>query len=272
VTAAESTGPALTAQLAETWVSIDTLAQTLTPEQWASSTDCPGWTVRDHVAHLVGTESMLAGHPAPPGAADDEAPAHVRNDIGRLNELWVAALRGRDTADVLAEFRRVTGERLEALRRRPEEEWDAPSWTPVGQDTYRRFMQIRVFDCWVHEQDVRRAVGRPGHLDGPAAEQAIDEIERSLGYVVGKKVGAPDGSRLTIELSGPVRRVIHVAVDGRAAVVRSLDRAADVTIHLDSGTFAALACGRADPAGAQVSVAGDRSLGRRLVDNLAFTI
>jgi uncharacterized protein (TIGR03083 family) len=272
VTAAASSGPALTEQLAETWASIDALAQSLTPEQWSNPTDCPGWTVRDHVAHLIGTESMLAGHPTPPGAADAEASAHVRNDVGRFNELWVAALRGRDTADVLAEFRRVTGERLEALRGRPEDQWDAPSWTPVGQDTYRRFMQIRVFDCWVHEQDVRRAVGRPGHLDGPAAEQAIDEIERALGYIVGKKAGVPNGSRLTIELSGPVRRFIHVAVDGRAAVVRSLDRPADVTVRLDSGTFAALACGRADPARAQVTVAGDQSLGRRVVDNLAFTI
>ena len=33
------------------------------------------------------------------------------------------------------------------------------SFTPAGKDTYGRFMQIRVFDCWLHEQDIRDALG-----------------------------------------------------------------------------------------------------------------
>ena len=37
-------------------------------------------------------------------------------------------------------------------------------------------MRIRVFDCWLHEQDIRDAVGRPGGEDGPAASVALDEI------------------------------------------------------------------------------------------------
>ena len=130
----------------------------------------------------------------------------------------------------------------------------------------------RVFDSWVHEQDMRSAVGQPGHGDGPAAEQAIDEIERALGYVIGKRAGAPDASSVTIELTGPVIRSIHVAVDGRAAVVAALPGAADVTIRLGSDTFAALACGRVDPAEVAVAIEGDQELGRRIATNLAFTI
>ena len=38
-----------------------------------------------------------------------------------------------------------------------QEEWDAESFTPAGKSTYGRFMQIRVFDCWLHEQDIRDA-------------------------------------------------------------------------------------------------------------------
>jgi uncharacterized protein (TIGR03083 family) len=135
-------------------------------------------------------------------------------------------------------------------------------------------MQIRVFDCWVHEQDVRAAVGRPGHEDGPAAEQAVDEIARALGYVVGKKAGAPDGSSVTFQLTGPVRRMLHVVVDGRARVVDRLDAPATATVTLDSTVFARLACGRMEPAAmsAQVQLGGDRDLGQRIVNNLAFTI
>jgi uncharacterized protein (TIGR03083 family) len=133
-------------------------------------------------------------------------------------------------------------------------------------------MQIRVFDCWVHEQDIRRALGRPGHGHGPAVDQSIDEIERALGYIIGKQAGAPDGTRISIELTGPLRRSIHVAVDGRASVVDTLDRPADVVLRFDASTFAALACGRVDPIAAPVTIEGDEALGRRITEHLAFTI
>jgi uncharacterized protein (TIGR03083 family) len=271
MTAAENTAAALTAQLAETWSSIEDLGRGLTPAEWLTPTACPGWTVADQLAHIVGTESMLAGDPAPAGDAADAA-AHVRNDIGRANEQWVVALRRLPPIELVETFHRITARRLEALRARPEAEWEEPSWTPVGRADYRRFMQIRVFDSWVHEQDMRAAVGRPGHADGPAAEQAIDEIERALGYLVGKRGGAPEGSAVTIDLTGPVTRSVHVMVDGRATVVAALRAPADVTIRLDSTTFVALACGRVDPGHVTIGIDGNQELGQRIAANLAFTI
>jgi uncharacterized protein (TIGR03083 family) len=271
MTSAENTAAALTAQLDETWASIDLLCRELAAEEWLTPTACPGWTVADQLAHIVGTESMLAGEPTPKEEAADLA-AHVHNDIGRANERWVTELHRCGPTELLEEFRRITARRLEALRSLTDAQWEEPSWTPVGQADYRRFMQIRVFDSWVHEQDMRSAVGRPGHGAGPAAEQAIDEIERALGYVIGKRAGAPDASSVTIDLIGPVFRSIHVVVDGRAAVVAALPDTADVTIRLGSDTFAALACGRVDPAEAAVAIEGDEELGQRITTNLAFTI
>src|SRR5262249_31949539 len=149
----------------------------------------------------------------------------------------------------------------------------APANTPIGPADYRRFMQIRVFDCWVHEQDVRDAIARPGHEGGAVAEQSVDEIVRALGFIVGKRAAAPEGSSVTFQLTGPVVRTIHVAVDGRAAVVDSLPGAPTATIELGSGLFTRLACGRVDPAEklAEVHLAGDTDLGRRVVTSLPFT-
>jgi uncharacterized protein (TIGR03083 family) len=271
MTSAENTAAALTAQLDETWTSIDLLCRGLAAGEWLTPTACPGWTVADQLAHIIGTESMLAGELTPEEQATD-LPAHVHNDIGRANERWVTELRRCSPTELLDEFQSITARRLEALRARTDAQWEEPSWTPVGQADYRRFMQIRVFDSWVHEQDMRAAVGRPGHGDGPAAEQAIDEIERALGYVIGKRAGAPEGSSVTIDLIGPVVRSIHVAVDGRAAVVASLPGPAGVTVRLGSDTFAALACGRVDPADVSVALEGDEELGQRITANLAFTI
>jgi uncharacterized protein (TIGR03083 family) len=271
MTTARSDAAALAVQLEDVWVSLEALGRQLLPAEWGVPTRCPGWDVTAQYAHVLGVESLLASVPAPPPAAP--AP-HVRNAIGETNEAWVAAWAGRPPGELLDELASVTATRLGALRAMDEAAMDAPSWTPVGQATYRRFMQIRVFDCWVHEQDVRAALDRPGHSDGPAAEQAIDEIERNLGYIVGKRAAVPPASLVEIVLRGPVVRTMWVEVppEGRASVVGEPGRQADVTLRLDSGTFAALACGRSMPSPPSVTVEGDTALGARIVEHLAFTI
>ncbi len=128
---------------------------------------------------MIGTERALAGAALPP--IPDDPGEHVRNDIGRVNEAWIAELRGRPHADLLADFRAVTAERLASLRAMSAEEFNAPSWTPAGNATYARFMRIRIFDCWMHEQDIRAAIGQPGNDGGEAAAQALDEVVLALG-------------------------------------------------------------------------------------------
>lgn len=266
----------LVAELREIWQSIDALLEGLKPDEWQLPTSCPGWTVRDHVAHLVGTESTLAGRPSPPTEEGWEAPAHVLNDIGRFNEAWIESLRDVTPAELLAAWRDIVAVRLSALEAMTDDDFAADSWTPVGPGTYGRFMEIRVFDCWVHEQDIRDAVGRPGHEAGPAAEQALAEITGALGYLVGKRAGAPDGSRVSIELTGSLARTLSVAVDGRARVVDSLEGPATAQVRLPARIFARLACGRIDPgealASGEIDLRGDTALGDKVVRNLKFTI
>ena len=267
----------LTSQLEEVWGELAELGAQLDDSAWHARTPCPGWDVAAQYAHLVGTESMLLGRPNPevePGKAD-----HVRNDIGGFNEVWVFALSGCAREEVLAQFQEVIGERTKVLRAMSEEDFAEPSWTPVGKADYRRFMQIRVFDCWMHEQDIRDSVGQAGHESGPVAEQSIDEIVRALGFVVGKKAGLPADSTVSFRLTGPVRRDVDVAVvEGRARVVPSLDHAPTVSLSLSSRAFTRLAGGRVEPAAVLggalggVEMAGDRDLGDKVISNFAFTI
>jgi uncharacterized protein (TIGR03083 family) len=274
---ADSSGPALTAQLVEVWDALGSLGAELGDADWASATSCPGWPVSAHYAHVIGTESMLLGRPEP--ELDSPGAEHVRNDIAVFNEKWITALQGESRADVLGRLAEVTAARKEALEAMTDADFSAPSWTPVGQADYRRFMQVRVFDCWVHEQDVRHAVGRPGHEEGPPAEQSVDEIVRAIGFIVGKKAGAPEGSSVWIELTGPLRRDIRVAVSGgRARVVEAIEGAPSASLALSSTAFTRLACGRTDPKSVidgefgGVKMAGDAALGRRVISSLQFTI
>lgn len=275
MTRADNTAVGLIGQLSETWAATAEVCRPLTPEQWSLPTSCPGWSIKDQVAHLIGTESMLAGRPNP-DVPSSEAP-HVRNDIGRFNEAWVTARRPVEGPALLDEFVALTAERLATLHGLSEEEWEALTWTPVGQAPYRRFMQIRVFDSWVHEMDIKDATVPPARpSEGPAAEQAVDEVERALGLLVGKRAGAPPGTRVALELTGLVRRDLLVAVNGRAAVVDHFDEPATVSLRMDSLTMLRLACGRVDPVASlqegQVAVEGDNELGERIVTHLSFTI
>ena len=63
----------------------------------------PGWTVRDQLSHLTGTEEMLAGLPTPD--VDVSHLAHLRNDIARANEAWIESRRALPGAEVLTAFR-----------------------------------------------------------------------------------------------------------------------------------------------------------------------
>jgi uncharacterized protein (TIGR03083 family) len=260
--------------LIEEWASIEELLDGLDEKAWDTPTALPGWTVHDVVAHLIGTESRLAGEEPPPFSTGVTDLAYVRNAVGEANEHWVRALRRELPAEMLRRFRSVTKRRTEALTAMTRAEFDSPTATPVGQATYRRFMEIRVFDCWVHEQDIRQAVGRPGHEDGLSAEASIDEVVRALGFIVGKQAAAPDGSALTFELTGPVHRRLNVAVDGRAKVVADLDRPATATVRLPSTVFVRLASGRADVRSYldRIDSEGDHDLAQRVALNLAFTI
>lgn len=259
------------ALLAEEWTVLDHLLAGLAPGQWAGPTCLPGWRVTDIAAHLIGTEETLSGESAPETDVDLRALPHVRNDIAAFNEQWVQALRDEKPEAMLARFREVTARRVEQLERMPQEDFDAPSWTPAGHDTYARFMQIRIYDCWMHEQDIRAAIEQPGSEDGPTAEAALGEVSRALGYIVGKLAAAPDGSILRFDLTGPLHRELTVVVDGRAKLVEDAPGDPTATLRLSSPKFMRLTGGRTkDQSGVELD--GDRDLAQRVLDNLAFTI
>jgi uncharacterized protein (TIGR03083 family) len=258
------------------WDAIDRLVAGLPDARWQSPTPLPGWCVHDVVAHVIGTESMLSGIATPEADIDVATLDHVRNGVGEMNECWVRHLRGETCAEVLQRFRDVTAGRRSMLTKMIDEAWHALTMTPAGADSYGRFMRIRTFDCWMHEQDIRQALSRPpsdADLEGPAARLAVDEIVASIGFVVGKLGGAPDGSRVELALTGPLSRTIRVAMDGRAAVVDDFDGAAPTTvIRLDGLQFTRLCGGRPmgtdRPSAAEFD--GDAEVGRRIVDHLAY--
>jgi len=260
------------------WDSIDALLDGLPDSAWQAPTPLPAWNVQAVVSHIIGTESFLAGISPPEPDVDVKELDHVRNDIGALNECWVRHLSGELGASVLERFRSVTQGRREVLAGMSDDEWNALTVTPVGPESYGRFMRVRVFDCWMHEQDIRMALQRPSsdaELGGRAPQLSLDEIAGTMGFVVGKRGKAPDGSRVLFELTGPLAREIRVSVDGRAQVVDDFGgQEPTATIRLDGLQFTRLAGGRPMcPARSQdVELGGDKDVAAQIVERLNFVI
>jgi uncharacterized protein (TIGR03083 family) len=250
---------------------LDELCSSLDAKEWDVETECPGWSVKDNLSHIIGTESMILGRPAPEHVVDPKP--WIRNPIGANNEIEVDLRRSWAPDKVLAEFREVAEERMKALEAMSEDDLGGESWTPIGQGTVRDLVAIRVMDCWVHEQDIRRAVGRPGGLTGPVADNAFVRHRSAIPFVVGKKAGAPDGTTVVVEVEG--QEPFGVKVDGkRASLTEDVPSEPDVRLATDLETFNRLCTGRGDPAQLRekVRVEGDAGLASRILDQINFMI
>ncbi len=109
--------------------------------------------------------------------------------------------------------------------------------------TWERLLRNRPLDVWMHEQDVRRAVGLPGGLDSAPARHTADYLTESLDLVVGKRVGPAAGTTVVIEVTGSPAYAVTVGDDGRA---RPVEPPPDPTVRLrmDREDFIVLAGGR----------------------------
>jgi len=236
----------------------------LSDEQMATQSLCPAWDVRGVIQHTIAVEVVLAGW-AP---STEEPPPFAKVAD------FAAAVAPMSRGDFAARIQEVTARRISELERLPEDAADAPSFTPAGLATYRRFLQIRVFDLWVHARDIAIPLGESLDDAGDAAEMALQEVDDSVGYIVGKKIGLPEGKSIVFRIRGGVERDIAVSVDGRATRVDSVADP-DVEVTTDVVTFVMLAAGRIDPQeqidAGKITWSGDDEWGRTAALNLAYT-
>jgi uncharacterized protein (TIGR03083 family) len=258
--------------LERTWSSLADLCAGLSEEEWKRPTGCPGWSVQDQVSHLIDYEARLLGRPGPDGEARPFP--HTKNALGESNEIGVEHRRGLSGRQVLDELREVTAARSAQLGALSADDLAGETVTPVGPAPVADMLRLRVMDTWSHEQDIRRAVGRPGHEAGPAVDESVAYFAQFLPAVVGKRAGLPDGAVVVFEIGDAYRGAIEM-VAGRA---RPVDAGAGagagagaptVRLTMPAPTFAALVGGRSD-APDDVAVDGDTDLARRIIDVLGF--
>jgi uncharacterized protein (TIGR03083 family) len=180
------------------------LLRSLTPGDWSRPTVCPGWDVTAVVAHVVGDDlARLArgrdGAPARRPARGESLPTF----LDRINGEWVA-LTHHYGPRVLTDLLAWTGAQVAAYWSgvAPDDECDGVSWAGVGTSPTMWLDLARDrTEYWVHEQQVREAVGRPdaGPADEVAATTAevLDVFARGLPFAL-RAVPAPPGAVATV--------------------------------------------------------------------------
>jgi uncharacterized protein (TIGR03083 family) len=181
----------------------------LSPEEWGKSTVCPGWSVKDIAQHLLADDVGRLSW----GRDGFVSPTFAEGlDIGqwdgllaaidRQNDLWVRATR-RMSPRLLVELLRFTAEptaayfaSLDLDRFGMPVDWAGPGPAPVWLDVAREYTER-----WVHQQQIRDAVGKPGLTEREWLHPVLDAFARALPHTL-RDLAAPDGARVALEILG----------------------------------------------------------------------
>ena len=246
------------------------LARSLDEEQGDLATDLEGWNVRDLVAHTAHLEAILAG--APEETIEVAEAPHIRGLMGLYTEQGVLARRGRTIPALCDELEEAVARRSAALKADPPTDAKAAPPKVFGGLPWpnEQLLSNRPFDVWMHEQDIRRAVGRPGGYDSPAAAHAIAVLGRALPMVLGKRVSPSPGTGVVVSVPEAGRTWgVRVGDDGRAAFGDVASPAVRITLSAED--FVVLGGGRRTVDRTSPAMVGDTELGQALLESLAVT-
>lgn len=228
-------------------------------------TDLPGWSVRDILAHLVHIEGVLA-------TGDDPAGAIPSGRVdGDYTQRGVDAFNGFSVAELLERLSDLTKTRMQQLGAGPLE-LDQPAPRAPGGVTWDlgTMLRNRTVDAWVHEQDLRRALGEPLRIEGDGAQITLAGFAAALPFVVGKKAGVAAGHPVRFKIEGNFSFDDTFVVDDSGRAVRS-DAEALTSLTMSAAAFALLAAGRTSSEGLDIEVSGDEAVARNLLNNMGVT-
>ncbi len=255
---------------------VNELVKPLAEHDWNRATECPGWSVRDVVSHIIGVECEMLGEPRPIHTLPRDL-RHVTDEFSRYIEVQVDVRRCHTALEMTSELEYTIIRRSRQLRNEHRAPHTPIRW-PLGTATERtleRTLALRAFDVWTHEQDLRRALGVPGNLDSPAAAVARDQLLLSLPDAVARQAGARPGSTVVFDVHGPLEflRTVRVGPQGKGTIDGSVTLGPTVTLGMDWETYARLACGRVRPeaVAGQIKAEGDLRLAEAILRDFSVT-
>ncbi len=251
------------------------ILESLRPEEWDLPTPCPGWSVHDLAAHLLGDEigQLSMGRDEFQGSmlSEDNWESLVAG-LSDLNEQWVEAMR-RVSPRLMIDLLESTGEQVNAYFQSldpysvgPVVSWAGPDPAPMWLHIAREYTER-----WHHQQQIREAVGRPLLKDrewfAPALATFVHGLPRAY-----SNVSAPVGTTIKVTVSGPSGSTWTVAradtgwvlhdgyIEGSAAKV--------IIDEIDAWKLLTKSIAR-EVVEPRVLIEGDRELGSYVLDTVS---
>jgi uncharacterized protein (TIGR03083 family) len=185
------------------------LLDDLPASEWEAPTICPGWSVKEVAAHLLGDDIGRLSwgrdgyvNPAFAAGLDVATLPGLVAAIDRQNAVWVTGAR-RISPGLLIELLAMTGELTEAYFTSLDMtalgmpvDWAGPEPAPVWLDVAREYTER-----WVHQQHIRDAVGKPGLKERRWFAPVLDAFVRGLPRAL-RNAPAANGAALRLTIAG----------------------------------------------------------------------
>jgi uncharacterized protein (TIGR03083 family) len=231
-----------------TMVSFDSVLAELTDTEWHLHV-LRDLDIQGLVGHLIGVERQLHS------ALGIGPPIAISSDHVASTQADALAQAGRPPAATHAEWRELlsaTVTHTEGLDRAALERMVTLHAFSVSVE---RMLVVRSFESWTHEEDIRRATGRPLAAPDPArlrlmTELAVSALPTGLGYIDRPQPGRT--ARLV--LTGPGGGTWQASLD------RTQPGPTDVRIVADAASFCRLVANRVAPEALAADITGDVAL------------
>jgi uncharacterized protein (TIGR03083 family) len=247
----------------------------LTEEEWNRPTVCSAWSVNDVALHMLGVD--LGNLSDRRDTFHDPwwrtASGDTIADLNTWNETWVVGAR-RISPRLLCELLAYTGDavsryyasvNLTAIGNSVW--WAGPDPAPVWLDVAREYTER-----WVHQQQIRDAVGQPGLKDARYLAPVLAAFVHALPVAL-QSVSAPEGALIRLVVVGAAGNQ-WVAVRGQDHWMLGEDRGgvANATVTIEQDTAWRLwtkGIGR-DQAQRLIHAEGDPALAERVLEMVSI--
>ena len=198
------------------------LVASLTPEEWATPTDCTAWDVRKMALHVLGSGEAQASvrefaHQLRRGMPlNKEIDSH--HWVDGLNELQIRERDHLSNAELVAQLAAVGPK---AVKGRwgtppPARYLPLPFGPPIGWAPLKYLLDVGFTrDVWAHRIDIHAAINRPMRLSAEHDGRLVADIVAEWAAI--------HGQPFELVLDGPAGGKYSQGVDGERVEIDALD-------------------------------------------------
>jgi uncharacterized protein (TIGR03083 family) len=230
----------------------DNLLAELTVDEWLAAT-IRGMDVQQLVGHLIGVEEAFAAVIA------GSVTAGAHGDADHVESTQAAALRqtGRPPPDTRQDWQAAVGRTLELAG--DGRDLSVPARFHGISFAIEAFLVVRAFELWTHEEDIRRATGRPTHDPDGEILNRMTDVAASLLSAGVSSISNVRGRTARLVLTGPGGGTWDVALGGAVRRAQTGGHY-DALIAVDAAAFCRVVADRSDMAASHATLRGDSDL------------